>query len=161
MYQFDKNTQAIIDMYSETLPDIDTVAVGFSGTVSERVTVYSHSISDDCLIFGFGVDFADTATDVLVRIASRSPQYDWMSNDDATPQDTPIGAVAGFSSQILPILPLVKPFFLYANGKLSFNFTNSPTSAVTGGNITIHRLKLVNPLDGVGYQYGFSPKQKK
>lgn len=157
MYQYDEQTKAIMAKYREHLIDFDTVLIGFSGTLNERLTVYSHEVSDDTLIFALGVDFS--TVDVLVRISSRSPQYDWMSNDDQTPQDTPIGAVAGFSDQVLPMLPLVKPFFLYGNGRIAFNFTNSATSAVTGGLLTIARLKLVNPIDGIGYQYGFSPKK--
>ena len=159
MYQFDKQTQAIMDLYGEHLISFDTIPIGFSGTTSERATVYSHEVSDDSLWFAFGVDFASTATDVLVRVSSRSPQFDWMTNDDSTPQDTPIGAFAGFTAQVLPMLPIVKPFFLYANGRLAFTFTNSPTSAITGGNLTCALVKLLNPLDGKGYQYGFAPKK--
>lgn len=157
MYQFDEQTKAIMAMYREYLIDFDTVSIGFSGTLNERLTVYSHEVSDDSLIFAHSVDFS--TTDVLVRASSRSPQYDWMSNDDQTPQDTPIGAFAGFSNQVLPLLPLIKPFFLYSNGRIAYTFTNSATSAVTGGLLTIARLKLVNPFDGKGYQYGFSPKK--
>jgi len=157
MYQFDKQTEIILAMYREHLVSFDTIAIGFSGTASERLTVYSHEVSDDTLWFAFGVDFEET--DILVRAASRSPQYDWMTNDDSTPQDTPIGAFAGNTTQVLPMLPIVKPFFLYANGKLAFTFTNSPTSAITGGNLTCALIKLINPIDGIGYQYGFSPKK--
>ena len=161
MYQHDKQTQAIIDMYEEALPDYDTVPIGFNGVASERLSVYSNSISTDILIMSFGVDFdLTTITDTLVRISARSPQYDWMSNNQSTPQDTPVGAVAGCSQQVLPMLPIVKPFFLYANGKLQYQFTNSATAAITGGLWTAAIIKLVNPKDGIGYQYGFSPKKK-
>lgn len=156
MYQFDPATQRIIDMYEEALPIYDSVPIGFSGTASERLSVYSNEISADTLWFAFGVDFEET--DVLIRVSARSPQYDWMANDDATPQDTPIGAFAGNTTQVLPMLPLIKPFFLYANGKLQYQFTNQAASPISDGIITASLLKLINPKDGKGYSYGFARK---
>lgn len=158
-YEFDPITQAIIDMYEDSVPDFDTVPIGFNGVATERLTVSSNEISDDTIWFAFGVNFdLTTITDALIRISSRSPQYDWMSNDQSTPQDTPVGAVAGCSQQVLPMLPIVKPFFMYKNSKLQYTFTNSTTAPITGGLWTAAVIKLLRPKDGIGYQYGFSKR---
>lgn len=154
MYYFNKKTQQILDQYEDWLEMIDSVPIGFTGVASERPSpVYTSEISADTLWFAFNVDFDET--DVLVRVSSRSPQYQWMSNNNATPQDTPIGALAGFTSQVMPVLPLIQPFFLKAQGTLQFQFTNSATAAVTGGVITGRLLKLIGPKNGKGWDYGF------
>jgi hypothetical protein len=151
MYYFNKKTEEILSHYEDWLEMIDSVPVGFTGVASERPpAVYTSEISADTLWFAAGVSFSEG--DVLVRISSRSPQYDWMANNDPTPQDTPIGAVAGISSEVLPVLPLIQPFFLKANGTLKHQFTNSATSPVTGGIITWRLLKLINPING-GWDY--------
>lgn len=152
MYYFSKYVQQILDCYRTHLELIDSVPIGFTGTASERpAPVYTSEVSADVLLFGANVDF--TNANVLIRIQSRSPQYQWMTNNNQTPQDTPIGAVAGVSAQVLPVLPLIMPFFIQANGQLQMNFTNSSASATTNGIITWRGLKLVDPING-GWNYG-------
>lgn len=147
MFYFNPFTLKILEKYGNWLELPDSVPIGFTGTVNERpAPVYSNEVDADSLIFGFNVDFTSTAVQIWVR--SISPQYEWMANSQATPQFTPIGAIAGISSQVMPVLPLIMPFFLKANGKLEMRFINAPSSAVTGGIITLRRLKLINPING-------------
>jgi hypothetical protein len=147
MYNFNPITQRILDRYHTHLELIDTVPIGFTGVANEKpANVYSNEVDADSLLFAFNVDFTNTAVQVWIR--SLSPQYDWMANVQANPAFTPIGAIAGISSQVMPVLPLVMPFFLKANGKLEFRFINAATSPITGGNVTLRRLKLVNPING-------------
>ena len=152
MYFFNEYTLKILSKYENHLELIDSIPIGFTGVASQVVApVYSNEVDADSLIFAFGVDFDNSG--VLVRIRSISPQYEWMANNQATPQLTPIGAIAGNSAQVMPVLPLVMPFFLKANGRLEFRFVNAAASSVTGGVITIRRLKLTLPIDG-GWNYG-------
>ncbi len=152
MYYFNKFTLQILDQYRTHLELIDSVPIGFTGVASQRVApVYTNEVDADSLYFGANVDFNNAG--VLIRIQSMSPQYQWMSNNQGVPQDTPIGAVAGISAQVMPVLPLVMPFFLKANGKLQMTFTNSAAAPTTGGIITWRVLKLVDPING-GWDYG-------
>lgn len=152
MYTFNKYVERILDRYRTHLELVDTVPIGFDGVASRKpAPVFTSQVSADVLLFAAFVDF--TAADVLIRIQSRSPQYQWMANNDQNPQATPIGAIAGISTQVLPVLPLIQPFFLMSNGQLQMQFTNSATAPVTGGSITWRGLKLVDPIDG-GWKYG-------
>lgn len=151
MYTFNKYVERILDRYKTHLELIDTVPIGFDGVAGRKpAPVFTSQISADILLFAAFVDF--TASDVLIRVQSRSPQYQWMANNNSSPQDTPIGAVAGISTQVMPVLPLIQPFFLLSNGQLQMQFTNSTTAPVTGGSITWRGLKLVDPIDG-GWTY--------
>ena len=132
MYFFNEYTLKILSKYENHLELIDSIPIGFTGVASQVVApVYSNEVDADSLIFAFGVDFDNSG--VLVRIRSISPQYEWMANNQATPQLTPIGAIAGNSAQVMPVLPLVMPFFLKATGRLEFRFVNAAASPVTGG----------------------------
>jgi|SRR5215470_5890915 len=155
MYFFTKYVYQILDRYMTHLELIDTIPIGFTGVASERpAPVFTNQISEDVLYFAAAIDFLNPA--VLIRIRSVSPQYEWMSNDDPLPQDTPINAIAGFTSQVMPILPLVQPFFLKAQGRLQMSFTNSPANAVNapvvGGLLTWRALRLTNAISG-GWDY--------
>jgi len=152
MYTFNKYVERILDKYRIHLELVDTVPIGFDGVASRKpAPVFTSQVSADILLFAAYVDF--TASDVLIRVQSRSPQYQWMTNNNNAPQDTPIGALAGITTQVMPVLPLISPFFLEANGQLQMQFTNSATAPVTGGSITWRGIKLVDPIDG-GWQYG-------
>lgn len=151
MYVFSNKTNEILSKYRSHLEIVDSLPIGFTGAASERpALIESDEVSADVLWFALGVDF--DVSDVLVNITSRTPQYNWMLSSRSTPQLTPIGAVAGNSSQVMPLLPLIQPFFVEANGVLQFQFQNSATAAVTGGIITLRGLKLVDPIDG-GWSY--------
>lgn len=148
MYYFNEFTNRILRCYGNWLELPDSVPIGYTGVASERpAPVNSNEVDTDSLIFGFNVNFVAPAG-CLIRIRSISPQYEWMANTQAVPQDTPLQAIAGVSTQVMPVLPLVMPFFLKANGKLEMRFTNDGTSPVTDGIITLRRLKLVLPING-------------
>lgn len=156
MYYFNKFSLAILDRYNVHTELIDSLPIAFTGTASERpAPVFTTEVNADCLFFAANVNFSNA--NVLIRIKSISPQYEWMSNNDPLPQDTPIGAVAGISTQALPVLPLVMPFFIKANGRLQMQFTNSSSNPTTGGVITWRLLKLTMPVTdskGTGWDYG-------
>jgi hypothetical protein len=151
MYNFSNYTYKILDKYRNHLVIFDTFAIGFTGAASERLPpVYSNAIDTDALFFAAHVNFSNA--NALVRIKAQSPNYEWMANQNATPQDTPINAIAGISTQSLPQLPLVAPFFVKAQGRLQHIFTNSANSPTTGGYWTWAMLKLIDPIDG-GWDY--------
>jgi len=156
MYYFNKYTLAILDRYLVHTELIDSLPIAFTGTASEKpAPVFTTEVNADTLIWAGNVNFSNA--NALVRIKSISPQYEWMSNNDPIPQDTPLGAVFGVSTQALPVLPLVMPFFLKANGRLQMQFTNSAAAATTGGVVTWRLLKLTMPIKdslGVGWDYG-------
>jgi len=151
MYFIDQYTYQILNLYRTHLELIDTIPIGFTGTPGERPSpVFTNAISDDVLYFGPTVNFSNAG--VLVRIRSISPQYDWMANNDNPPQDTPVNAIAGIAGQVLPILPLVRPFFVQRQGRLQFIFTNDTVAPITGGLWTWRALRLTNPING-GWSY--------
>ncbi len=151
MYFFTKYVYRILDCYQTHLELIDTISIGFTGVANERLApVFTNEVSDDVLYFAATVDFSNAQ--VRVRIRSVSPQYEWMSNDDPTPVDTPVNAIAGVSTQALPVLPLVQPFFVKRQGRLQMQFTNAATNPVTGGLWTWRCLRLTNPING-GWDY--------
>lgn len=151
MYFIDKYTYQILDLYRTQLELIDTIPIGFTGQPGEKpAPVFTSAVSDDVLYFGAFVDFFNAA--VTVRIRSISPQYDWMANNDNPPEDTPVNAIAGIAGQILPILPLTRPYFLQKQGRLQLSFTNATTNPITGGHWVFRALRLTNPING-GWDY--------
>jgi len=152
MFWFSKYVYQILDRYKNHFESVDTIPIGFTGVASERpAPVFTNLVSEDLLFFAAAVDFS--VSDALVRIRSKSPAYDWMADTAATPQDTPVNALAGVFSQALPILPLIQPFFLKRQGQLQMQFTNSASAPVTGGRWTWRTLRLVDPFDGFGWDY--------
>src|SRR5215475_14808046 len=98
-YTFTQFVLTILSKYMTHLELIDTIPLGFSGLTAEKpAPVFTHQISEDAVYFGATVDFLNP--EVLVRIRSISPQYEWMANADPTPQDTPVNADAGVFSQV-------------------------------------------------------------
>ncbi len=157
MYNFSKYSYQILDRYKSHLVLFDSFAIGFTGTANERLApIYTDALDSDLLFFAAHVNFANA--NALVRIQTQSPQYNWMANQTGTPQDTPISAVAGISTQALPMLPLIVPFFVAAQGRLQHIFTNSAASPTTGGIWTWAIVRLTDPIEG-GWDYsvGFRP----
>jgi hypothetical protein len=151
MYYFTKYVYQILDRYRSHLELVDTIPIGFTGVANERpAPVFTNDISEDLLYFAAAVNFSNAGA--LVRIRSISPQYEWMADDQATPQDTPVNALAGIFSQALPNLPLIQPFFVKAQGRLQMSFTNSAAAPTTGGLWTWRALRLTNPING-GWDY--------
>lgn len=142
----------ILNFYRTHLIFFDTIPIGFTGVVNERpAPSFSNEVSEDVIYWGGQMSFSNAAA--LVRISSISPQYQWMVNDDAAPQDTPANAVFGVFSQALPVIPWIAPFFVKKQGRLQFQWTNSPAAATTGGFITLYGLRLTNPVVGDGWDY--------
>jgi hypothetical protein len=151
MYRYSKYTKHILSFYREHLEFIDSLQTGFTGVASERpAPVFTNEVSVDTLYYGAFVNFSNLAA--LVRITALSPQYQWMANHDATPQDTPIHAIAATNAQFAIIQPLVTPFFVKAQGRLMHQFTNSAAAETTGGTWVWRALKLIDPIDG-GWDY--------
>jgi len=147
MWFFNKYVLAILDKYRNFEPLEQSTAIGFTGVANERPpSVTTPEISEDSLLFGAQVNFNNPG--VFVRIKSLSPQYEWMGDNSPAPIDTPITAIAGTFDQAMPVLPLIQPAFLSAQGKLQMQFTNSSAGPVTGGFITWRGLRLVGPIDG-------------
>jgi hypothetical protein len=152
MYFFNKYTYKILDLYKTHLIFFDTIPIGFTGVASERPAPSStNEVSEDVMYFGGELSFSNAG--VLVRIKAISPQYEWMVNDDSTPQDTPANAVFGVFSQSLPIIPWVSPFFIKKQGRLQLQWTNSAAAPTTGGFVTLHGLRLTNPINNMGWDY--------
>lgn len=151
MYWYNKYTKEILSRYREHLEFIDSLQTGFTGVASERpAPVSTNEVSVDALYYGAFVNFNNQAA--LVRITGISPHYQWMVNHDPVPQDTPIPAVAGIFTQIMPVLSLMRPFFVKAQGRLLHQFTNSAAAPTTGGTWVWRALKLIDPIDG-GWDY--------
>src|SRR5262245_14517543 len=143
MFYYNKYTYQILDRYRTHMPLEDTVPIGFTGVAGQRpAAALTTKFNQDILLFGATVDFSNAQ--VLVRIKSQSPSYEWMANDDALPQDTPVNALAGVFSQALPIIPLVQPYFLKKQGQLLMQFTNATAGPITGGLWTWRGLRLTD-----------------
>lgn len=148
MYQIGGYFQAYIDAvlknYNRYEPIFLTIPIGFDGvTVSQKLSVFTPPVDSDCLLFGANVDFSNSG--VLLRITDTQSGYVWnqlQSNQGATLGGTPITAIAGIQTQVMPVLPLVCPFFLSRQSKLQHDFTNSASGLTTGGNITWNGIKL-------------------
>lgn len=155
---FDLNNpyvQKILSNYEEWAPLESTATIGFNGsTASQKISVDTPEVDCDSLIFGGYVDFSNASA--TVRISSISPKYEWMSNNDQTPVDTPVPAIFGVLTQVEPVRPLILPVFLYRLGKLVMQFTNSATSLTTGGTVTWRGLRLLYPING-----GWKTKAKR
>lgn len=152
MWFYTDHIYKILSFYKTHLLFFDTVPIGFTGTVNERPAASTtNEIAEDALYFGGELSFSNSG--VFVRIQSLNPQYQWMVNDDPTPQDTPANAVFGVFSQSLPVIPWVAPFFVKRQGKLQMQWTNSAAAATTGGFVTLHGLRLTNPVNGIGWNY--------
>jgi hypothetical protein len=147
MYQFGGYFQNYVDnvlkQYQRHQPLLVSVAIGFPGVASERVTVFTPQIDADALLFGVNVDFSNA--NVTLKITDTQSGYVWntlQSNAGTTISGTPITAIAGIQTQVTPVLPLVCPFLLSRQSKLQFDFQNSASSPTTGGNITFTGIKL-------------------
>lgn len=136
----------VLGKYRNYLPLYLTCPIGFDGaTASQRVTVFTPAVDADALLFGANVDFSNPL--VNLKITDTASGYVWsiiQTISGSTLSGTPITAIAGVTTQALPILPLVVPFFLSRQSKLQLDFQNSATSLTTNGNITWVALKLLD-----------------
>jgi hypothetical protein len=155
IWYYNKFILQILAYYRDFYLLYDTFAIGFTGVANERpAAANTDTVSEDVLYFGGQIDANGAGS--LVRIRSTTPQYEWMANVTAIPQDTPASAIFGLSTQAMPVMPWVMPFFVEQQGRLQFQFTNS--AGATGGIVTLHGLRLTNPINGTGwnYQIGFT-----
>ncbi len=142
---FQNYVAGILNDYKRWQPLYLTIPIGFNGsTANERVTVYTPQVDADALVFGFNVDFSNAS--VTVKISDTASGYVWnvfQSPIGGNPEGSPITAIAGIQTQVMPVLPLVCPYWLSKQSKLQLDFRNSATSLTTGGNITAIGLKLL------------------
>lgn len=128
----------IISQYKNFLELNLTTRIPFTGVASENLpSVFTPPVDADALLFGANVDFDSDG--VSLRVTDTASGYVW------NPQSlTPIGAMAGFSANVLPVLPLTCPFFLSRQSKLQMDFVNAASSPITGGAITWKGIKLLS-----------------
>lgn len=152
MYYFTPYTYRIMGFYQTHLPYEDTIPINFTGVAGQRpAPVFTTVVTEDILLFSASVNFSNAG--VLVRIKGTNPPYEWMADDTANPQDVPVNAIAGIFSQALPNLPLIQPYFIKKQGRLSLQFTNDTVAPITGGLFTWRGLRLTNPIVGDGWDY--------
>jgi hypothetical protein len=136
-------TLAELEQYNAQLELWDPIPIGFTGVASQEIpSIFSNEVDDYTMLFGFAVDFSPGDAKIWVR--SISPQYEWNAySKNGQPNFMPLSAVAGIVGQVLPVMPLIMPFTIFPNGKLEMRFINASSSPITGGNISLRRLKLV------------------
>lgn len=137
--------QGILKKYSQFKPLWEISAIGFAGVASENAVVSSPPVENDCLIFGFNVDFSNAG--VLVSIKDTSTGYDFMvlqSTNTTQALGAPIVAVAGVTTQVTPVLPMICPFWIGRQSRLQYTFRNSASGQTTGGNITAVGIRLLS-----------------
>jgi hypothetical protein len=135
----------IINKYRDFKPQYLTTAIGFTAVASEMRPVFSPAIDADCLIFGFNVDFSNAG--VTLKITDTSSGYVWnvlQPTVGQAIQGSPIVAIAGITTQVMPVLRLICPFFLSRQSKLQYDFQNSAAGPTTGGNISAVAIKLLS-----------------
>jgi hypothetical protein len=127
---FAEYVATILKKYKTWQPLYLTTLIGFDGsTASERTTCFTPQVDSDAILFGANTNFSNAQ--VNVRISDTGSGYVWniiQAATGSTASGTPVSAVAGASSQVAPILPLVCPYFLSRQSKLQMEFTNSATS---------------------------------
>lgn len=133
---FQEYVQRILSQYTKFSPLKLTTFIGFSGVASQQVSVFTPQVDADAFLFGANVDFSNAG--VTLKITDTASGYIW---NPVTA--TPIVAVAGVTTQVSPILPMICPTLLSRQSKLQMDFTNSPAGPTTGGNITWDGLKLI------------------
>jgi len=137
MFELTDQARSILSRYVRHLPIYLTTAIGFDGaTASQQRQVFTPSVDSDVLLFAANVDFSNAL--VTVRVTDTGTGYVW---NPTTP--TPITAIAGIQTQVMPLLALVEPYLLTRQSKLQMDFTNSASSLTTNGNITWAGLKLL------------------
>jgi hypothetical protein len=135
--------QNIIKKYSQFKPLWETTAIGFAGTNSENAIVQTPPVDADTLIFGFNVDFSNTGVLLSIKDTSSGYVFNVLQSTGTTQLiGTPIVAIAGVTTQVTPVLPLICPFWMSRQSRLEYTFRNSTSGATTGGNITAVGIKL-------------------
>lgn len=142
---FQDYVEGILKKYAQYKSHWLTTAIGFAGVASENAIVYTPPVDADFMIFGFNVDFSNTG--VLVSLQDTSTGYEFMtlqSTGTTALVGTPIVAVAGITTQVMPVLSLICPFWLPRQSKIKYSFRNSASGQTTGGNISAVGVKLLS-----------------
>lgn len=141
---FEEHIRSILGKYKSWQPLYLTILIGFDGaTASQRVTCFTPQVDSDALIFGAHTNFSNSQ--VAVKITDTGTGYAWnvlQAATGATTTGTPVTALAGASTQVMPLLPLVCPYFLSRQGKLQMDFVNATTPVASTSSITWTGLKL-------------------
>jgi len=138
--------KGILSKYSQFLPLELTTLIGFDGaTASQRVTCFTPVVDSDAILFGAHTNFSNSA--VTVRITDSGSGFSWnilQSTPGTTLAGTPITAIAGVQTEVMPVLPLIVPYFLNRQSRLQMDFTNSAAAlAASTSSITWRALKLI------------------
>jgi len=142
---FADHVKTILTKYKSWQPLYLTTLIGFDGaTANERVTAFTPQVDSDALLFGAHVNFSNTQ--VNVKITDTGNGYAWnvlQAATGASTSGTPVTAIAGATTQVMPVLALVCPYFLSRQGKLQLDFTNGSSSiSPSTSTITWTGLKL-------------------
>jgi hypothetical protein len=144
---FSEYVATILKKYKTWQPLYLTTLIGFDGsTASERTTCFTPQVDSDAILFGGHTNFSNAQ--VNLKISDTGSGYVWnvlQGATSATTSGTPVTAIAGASTQVMPILAMVCPYFLSRQSKLQMDFTNSATSvAGATSSITWVGIKLLN-----------------
>ncbi len=144
---FQDYIKTILAKYKTWLPLYLTTLIGFDGaTAGQRVTCYTPSVDSDALLFGGHANFSNSG--VNVKITDSGSGYAWnilQSAPGASTSGTPITALAGVQTEVMPILALTCPYFLSRQSKLQMDFVNGTASiAASTSSITWVGLKLID-----------------
>lgn len=142
-FSFSKYGEKILDRYNKHLPYWNTITIPFASFQAASAitnTIVMDECTDDLLILDVGVNFSNRLVNFLVK---DNTQYAWSQED----RFTPISTIAGFATQVMPVLPLPIEFFLPKNNKLQWQFQNSASSPTTTDQLlTIRGLRLKDPI---------------
>jgi len=144
---FQDYVSTILAKYKTWMPLYLTALLGFDGaTASQRVTCFTPQVDSDALLFGAHTNFTNTT--VNCKITDSGSGYSWnvlQSAPGATTTGTPVTALSGQSTQVMPLLALVCPYFLGRQSKLQMDFINgASTISPSTSSITWVGLKLIN-----------------
>jgi hypothetical protein len=113
--------QELLTQYKEKFPIFLEVDIGFDGaTASQRVEVSTQTVDYDVVIIGAHVNFSNS--NVRIRVTDTSLGYVFNN------QFMPITAIAGVTTQVMPVLQLPAPWLLQRQSKLQMEFINSAAS---------------------------------
>ena len=136
--------EEVLRRYRVRLPYWNTITIpfaSFTGASAITNTIVMDECTDDLLILDVAVNFSNSGVDFLIK---DNTQYAWNQNDAFAP----IGTIAGFTNQVMPVLPLPIEFFLPMNNKLLWQFRNAPLSpTATDQKLTVRGVRLKNPIE--------------
>lgn len=144
---FQEYVKTLLAKYKTWMPLYLTTSIGFDGaTAGQRVTCYTPSVDSDALLFGGHVNFSNSG--VNVKVTDSGSGYSWnvlQSSPGTTVSGTPITAMAGVQTEVMPVLALTCPYFLGRQSKLQMDWVNGTASiSAATSSITWVGLKLID-----------------